>query len=69
MKNSNPAGRSLRFATGRQRLGAMLLLGVLFALVWLARSGRYDHEIGHLSQRLEAAYGHVVAFTRRHLGG
>ena len=69
MKNHNPAGGQLRFANTRQRLVVVLLLCVLVALVWAARSGRYDREIGRLSHRLEAGYGHVAAFIRRHTGG
>ena len=61
--------RRLRFATARQRTGAVLLAVVLVTLVVAARSGRYDRTVGHLAQRLEAGIGHVTGFVRRHLGG
>lgn len=66
MKNHVPGGgRSLRFATARQRAFTGLLVLVFVALVLAARSGRYDREVNALADWLETSYDHVVAFTQR----
>ena len=49
MKNHNPSGRSLRFATTGQRLLSMLVLGVFVALLYAAWSGRYDREVNRVA--------------------
>ena len=49
MKNHNPSGRSLKFATTGQRLLSMLVLGVFVALLYAAWSGRYDREVNQLA--------------------
>lgn len=54
MKNGNPSGGKLRFATTRQRSLSLLMFAVFALLIWLAWSGRYDAWINQL-----AAWLHV----------
>lgn len=42
MKNENPSGKNLKFATTSQRLLAIAMLLVFAGLIWLAWEGRYD---------------------------
>ncbi|MCA1714155.1 MAG: hypothetical protein LC715_03190 [Gammaproteobacteria bacterium] len=56
MKNHNPAGRSLRFASAGQRLFSLLLFAMFACLIWLALSGRFDAEINHVADWLQATY-------------
>ncbi len=56
MKNHNPSGGRLRFASTWQRLLAMLVLAVFAGLIWLAWSGRYDREINAFAAWLERQY-------------
>lgn len=56
MKNHNPSGGQLRLASAGQRLMALLVFATLAALIWLASSGRYDHEINDFAGWLRSAY-------------
>lgn len=60
MKNHNPAGHSLRFASVGQRLFAIFVLAVFGYLVWLALTGRYDTEVNRLAAWLSRQY-HALA--------
>ena len=56
MKNHNPAGRRLHFATTGQRLFAIFVLAVFGYLIWLAWTGRYDAEVNRLAAWLREHY-------------
>ena len=49
MKNDNPSGGRLQFASAGQRLFSMLLFAVFAALIWVAWSGKYDREVNHVA--------------------
>jgi hypothetical protein len=57
--------RAARFATARQRVGAVLLLGVVLLLVGLARSGRYDRVVDRLAHAMEAGVRHLTGLVHR----
>jgi hypothetical protein len=61
MKNHNPSGRNLRFASTGQRLLSMMVLAVFALLIWAAPSGRYDHEVNDFARWLRQ---HYEALTR-----
>lgn len=61
MKNQNPSGGGLRFASTGQRFVALLVLAVLAGMVWAASSGRFDREISQLSTWIQ---GHYETLTR-----
>jgi hypothetical protein len=56
LKNHNPAGRKLRFASAGQRALSLLVLAMFGALVWAAWSGRFDTEINHVASWMQAHY-------------
>lgn len=56
MKNDNPSGRNLRFASAGQRLMSLLVLAVFAWLIWAAWSGRYDHEVNAFARWLRHTY-------------
>ena len=56
MKNHDPSGGRLRFAGLGQRLLSLVVLGVFAYLVWLAWTGRFDHEVGRVADWLQARY-------------
>ena len=56
MKNHNPSGRNLRFATTGQRLMSLMVMAVLAWLIWAAWSGRYDHEVNDFARWLRQRY-------------
>ena len=60
MKNHNPSGRRLHFASIGQRLFAIFVLAVFGYLIWLAWTGRYDTEVNRLAAWLSAHY-HALA--------
>lgn len=60
MKNQNPSGRRLRFASTGQRLASLLVLAVFAGLIWLAWSGRYDTEINQIAAWLREHYRALV---------
>ena len=45
MKNHNPSGNKLHFATFTQRLMGAALFAVFAALIWFAWEGRFDREV------------------------
>lgn len=53
MKNHNPSGRRLHFASTGQRLLAAVVLGVFAYLIWLAWQGRYDQEVNQFAAWLQ----------------
>ena len=60
MKNHNPAGRRLHFASVGQRLFAVFVLAVFGYLIWLAWTGRYDTEVNRLAAWLNEQYRALV---------
>lgn len=54
MKNSNPAGRRLRFASVGERLMATMVFAVIAGLIWVAMSGRYDREVGGVARWMQS---------------
>lgn len=61
MKNHNPSGGSLRFASTGQRFVALLVLAVFAGMVWAASTGRFDREINQISTWMR---GHYETLTR-----
>lgn len=61
MKNQNPSGKNLRFASFGQRLFAMFVFAVFAYLIWLAWTGRYDTEVNRFAGWLRE---HYHALTR-----
>ena len=61
MKNDNPSGRNLRFASTGQWLMSVMVLAVFAWLIWAAWSGRYDAEINDFARWLRH---HYEALTR-----
>ena len=55
-----PRGRD-RFPGIGQRLLSLLVLGAFAYLIWLALTGRYDHEVDRVARWLKATFG---ALTR-----
>lgn len=50
MKNHVPgAGNRMRLATPLQRLFALAVLAFFAWLIWLAITGRYDHEVNRVA--------------------
>ena len=60
MKNHNPAGGHIRFASLGQRLLSGVVLLTLAALIWLAWSGRYDGEIDSFASWLQRHWNALV---------
>jgi hypothetical protein len=60
MKNHNPAGGHMRFASLTQRLLSGVVLLTLAALIWLAWSGRYDREVNRLAAWFSQQYHAIV---------
>ena len=54
MKNHNPSGGNLRFASLGQRLLSLVVLGVFAYLVWLALTGRFDQEVNRVARWLQS---------------
>lgn len=54
MKNHNPSGGNLRFASLGQRLLSLVVLGVFAYLIWLAVNGRFDHEVERVARWLQS---------------
>jgi hypothetical protein len=54
MKNHNPSGGNLRFASLGQRLLSLVVLGVFAYLIWLALTGRFDHEVNRVARWLQS---------------
>lgn len=65
MKNHVPAGRGLRFSTGRERVAVILVTLVFLALLWAAMSGRFDREIAQGARWLEQGWERAAAAVRR----
>ena len=61
MKNHNPSGKNLAFASFGQRLLAMFVFAVFAYLIWLAWTGRYDTEVNRFAGWLRE---HYQALTR-----
>ena len=61
MKNQNPSGKNLHFASFGQRLFAMFVFAVFAYLIWLAWTGRYDSEVNRFAAWLRE---HYQALTR-----
>jgi hypothetical protein len=53
MKNHNPSGSRLRFASMWQRLLSALLFVTLAALIWAAWSGDYDAQVNRFAAWLQ----------------
>lgn len=60
MKNHNPASRQMKFASVTQRLLSGIVLLTLAVLIWLAWSGRYDHEVNRLAAWFGKQYHALV---------
>ena len=54
MKNHNPSGGNLRFASLGQRLLSLVVLGVFAYLIGLALNGRFDHEVNRVARWLQS---------------
>ena len=59
MKNQNPSGRNLAFASAGQRLLSLFVFVVLAYLIWAAYSGRYDREVGRVAAWLHRHFDAV----------
>ena len=60
MKNHNPAGGHIRFASLTQRLLSGVVVLTLAVLIWLAWSGRYDREVNRLAAWFGQQYDALV---------
>lgn len=60
MKNHNPAGRNLSFASTGQRLVVTVVFVVFAALIWAAWTGRYDREINTFASWLQRQYNAIA---------
>jgi hypothetical protein len=60
MKNHNPAGGHIKFASLTQRLLSGVVLLTLAGLIWLAWSGRYDREVNRLADWISQQYHAIV---------
>ena len=49
MKNHNPSGNKLHFASVTQRIMGTLVFVVIAGLIWVAWSGRYDAEVNQFA--------------------
>ena len=56
MKNHNPSGNKLHFATFGQRLFALFVFAVFAYLIWLAYTGRFDSEVNRVAAWLQSNY-------------
>ena len=61
MTPRNSPGGQDRFSGIGQRLLSLLVLGAFAYLVWLALTGRFDHEVDRVARWLHATFG---ALTR-----
>ena len=64
MKNHVPAGRGLRFSSGRDRFAVIVVTLVFLGLLWAAMSGRFDAEIAQGARWLERHWDRAVAAVR-----
>lgn len=64
MKNQNPAGRKLHMANTWQRVFSVVFLAFFAYLIWLALSGRYDHDINALAAWLHEIWGDIRQIFR-----
>ncbi len=60
MKNHNPSGGHLAFASVGQRLLSAVVLGVFGYLIWLALTGQFDHEVNRVAHWLQSHYNALV---------
>jgi hypothetical protein len=60
MKNDNPNGRRLQFASTGQRLLSLMVLGMCVALLYAAWSGRYDREVNHVAGWMRTHWNAMV---------
>jgi hypothetical protein len=60
MKNSNPAGKRMRFASVGERLMASLVFAVIAALIYVAMSGRYDREVDRVAHWMKSHWEALV---------
>lgn len=60
MKNHNPSGNKLHFATFGQRLMGSLVFVVIAALIWVAWSGRYDAQVNQFAGWLRTHWHALV---------
>jgi hypothetical protein len=54
MKNHNPSAGNTRLASLGQRLLSLLVLAVFAYLIWLAVTGRFDHEVNRVAHWLQS---------------
>lgn len=54
MKNHNSSAGNTRLASLGQRLLSLLVLAVFAYLIWLAVTGRFDHEVNRVAHWLQS---------------
>lgn len=64
MNEPIPARRSGRASPGRDRIVVVLVAIVFVALLWAARSGRYDREVGVATAWLQRGWADLVTAVR-----
>ena len=60
MKNANPAGRKLHFATAGQRVLSLLVFAMFAWLIWAAWSGRYDTHVDRVAGWMRTQWHAIV---------
>ena len=61
MKNHNPSGNKLHFASATQRIMGTLVFVVIAGLIWVAWSGRYDAEVNQFAAWLRTHWHALVS--------
>lgn len=56
MKNSDPKSRSMKFGSLWDRIVSISTLVFFLVLVYLAVTGRFDHEINHFAEWLKRLF-------------
>lgn len=64
MNETVPARPRRRASPGRDRIIVVLVALVFLGLLWAARSGRYDREVGAATAWLERSGARIVAVLR-----
>ena len=56
MKNSDPKSRNMKFGGFWDRLVSVATLALFLYLIYLAVSGKFDHEINHFADWLKRLF-------------
>lgn len=60
MKNHNPSGGRLRFASFGQRISGLMIFALFGYLIWLALTGRFDDQVNRVANWLHSMFNAIA---------